>query len=262
MWPSKVKAIPGTKPKARFSYEMLMAKRSKRETIFHFLSKKLFPLFLFDILKTQLGVSEVNRLISSLQCSSCNHLLLDGNKPDNPFTLKGFLSLSAIAFDKWGNSPEERLSFFLDKINKSFSSNSIDTNSLIQCSFPAYFSQKKYDSFSQALFHLLKLSGNLPSPKNDINQLINFFYQLSSVHLEINKLAEIGLNLSKETIDLLAQSFSQTKTGAFTTSRSGVTLLVVKDVVSIVIYSPFSDAQGNSSRGVQVAREILSKYFN
>ena len=226
------------------------------EEVFFSLKEGVSP-FLYDILLQDYSISpELNKFHSNQ--TSNNNSLTNGTKPDNPFHLKGFACLSSIAFDKFGNNSQERISTFTEKM-KGFLPKG---KGRVCCSLSSYLSQKSNDDLSSAIFHLLKLCSTLPTNKKgeELSPLIDFFFQISSLEMSCQDLALSGLSLSKEAFESL-KLFSQTKTGAFISSRSGATLLVVKDVVSIAIYSPLIDTNGNSSRGVAVAKEILSKFF-
>ena len=125
-----------------------------------------------------------------------------------------------------------------------------------------YLEMKEKDNLIPAIANLLSFTNNLANNQNsqNVQEIIDFTFQISSLETNCENLCDLSFSFSNECLESMKNSSGHNL--ALLSSSSGVTLLNYQNLFSIAIYSPIIDKNGNSLRGLEMAKEIIQKYLN
>jgi len=150
----------------------------------------IYP-FLYCILCEEIGVDQVSKFIDNQPVPQGEEKPINAatKKVYNPFTLAGQIVTSHLFCTKYPNAMI-RISQFLNIIQSLVSANTVS------CDMVSYLSQKSDTSDEIITAHLLKSSSLIKQPED----ILDFFYQLSSIQLNSKQISVLAATLASEGI--------------------------------------------------------------
>lgn len=228
----------------------------------------------------EFGVEEVHRYVGREPSGqNFNEIILDSSgRPHNPMINAGAIVTASMV--RPSLKPEDRLNFWIDTLKKA--SGNMETPYLNNS---VYLSEKETADRNYALAYFIKENKSFPENFN-MEETLNFYMQCCSVDMSTGMLAMAASTLASSGVcSMTSERIFETRTvkkclslmfscglynysGEFAfkvgipakSGVSGCTVAVIPNLMGICIWSPRLDSNGNSVRGVQVCKDLVSRY--
>ncbi|WP_024953753.1 glutaminase [Sulfurospirillum arcachonense] len=205
--------------------------------------------------------------------NSLVQLEYENGKPRNPFINAGAIVLSDMLVSKYKKNTYEEMLKYIQKTCD---------NNLISIDEEVYLSERKSGFKNYSMIYMMKSFKNI---KNDINNVMEVYFKLCSLRMSTNELSRAMLFLSNHGVDPITQEVfltqSQAKrvnavmltcghydaSGDFAfrvglPAKSGVgggIVAVIPGKMSLCVYSPRLNSQGNSLIGTKALELFTTK---
>ncbi|KAI6170683.1 No extended memory [Aphelenchoides bicaudatus] len=249
---------------------------SRRRFCFQSVSKA----FNYAIAASDLGADVVHKYVGQEPSGRLyNEICLDAkNIPHNPLIATGAITIASLL--KPSLNSADRFDSVLNIYKRIAGNENIGFNNAV------FLSERQHSNRAFALVHYLNEYHCLPPSSKNLGELMDFYFQLMALETTSESAAVMASTLanggvcpitdervieSRPCRDLLSLMYScglYDYSGQFAfhcglpakSSTSGVLIVAVPNLMGICLYSPPLDELGNSVRGVEFCKQLISRF--
>ncbi|KAE9555747.1 hypothetical protein FO519_000961 [Halicephalobus sp. NKZ332] len=236
--------------------------------------------FNYAIAASDLGADFVHHYVGQEPSGRLfNEICLDSkNRPHNPMVNSGAIIVSALIQNKLNMA--DRFDYMLQRYRKIAGGDYIGFNNAV------FLSERLTADRNYALAYYMKENGCFPKEMTSMTDALDFYFQLCSLEGNCDSLAVMAATLanggvcplteerciqSRPCRDVLSLMYScgmYDYSGQFSfhvglpakSGVSGAMICVIPNLMGICLWSPPLDRLGNTCRGVEFCKELISKF--
>uniref|UniRef100_A0A914WQN2 glutaminase n=1 Tax=Plectus sambesii TaxID=2011161 RepID=A0A914WQN2_9BILA len=236
--------------------------------------------FNYALLASDIGADEVHSYVGQEPSGRFfNEICLDRNsKPHNPMVNSGAIVVSSLIKKDWNMA--DRFDYMLSEYKKMAADEFIGFNNA------TFLSERDTADRNFALSYFMKECHCFPETRNQVRDVLDFYFQLCSLEGNCESLAVMAATLAnggvcpltsekclanrpcRDVLSLMYSCGMYDYSGQFAfhvglpakSGVSGALIVVIPNLLGICMFSPPLDKMGNTVRGVEFCKEMIEKF--
>uniref|UniRef100_A0A914X5I7 glutaminase n=1 Tax=Plectus sambesii TaxID=2011161 RepID=A0A914X5I7_9BILA len=236
--------------------------------------------FNYAILASDIGADAVHSFVGQEPSGRLfNEICLDGNnKPHNPMVNSGAIIVTSLLKKEWNMA--DRFDYVLNEYKK------LAGGEFIGFSNATFLSERETADRNFALSYFMKECKCFPQSSHTLRETLDFYFQLCSLEGTCESLSVMAATLAnggvcpmtgekcvtnrpcRDVLSLMYSCGMYDYSGQFAfhvglpakSGVSGAMIVVIPNLMGICMFSPRLDKLGNSVRGVEFCKEMISQF--